>query len=306
MSHTRHIHGAWGGETVFWSRPCVVEKFDENLVESNHTPGWSPASHHHVHTHSLPPPPPHPTLPSTADKNFEAQLTSLFSASNEGRRLSANEGAIVDKATSFLSSAIAQLGDAATTAIEKLEGLTGAALEGGLQKLTGELQIQNSWGADIGGGQFLSAIKDADSLAEATTVFTQYENELCEPWKINVNGTGIHEDTDYDTVGTKIPTKCKGPTIKLEYEPKVCIVSDQDHKIECKPGRLVMTKKPGECTMKHWEPFHYKSKECKASTEFAKKVSSETLGGEPYTLFFDQHDSIFHKAPAPAPAPVTT
>ena len=224
------------------------------------------------------------------EKNVAAQLTAMFASSNGGRRLSAAEGDVVEHATGFLSSAISALADHATSAIDKIENLSGAALEDGLAKLTAELNFDNSWGpaGNIGGGQFITAIKDATNLAEAQAVYDEYEAEVCEPWMMNV--AGDHQGTfeDDELFGEKVATECSGPQIKLEYVPKTCIVSDDDHSIECKPGKIVMKKKPGECVMKHWNPFIWVSKECKAETEFWKKEGGAEEGGETYTLWFDQ------------------
>lgn len=224
------------------------------------------------------------------EKDVAASLTSLFSEASNGRRLNAKEGEIVDKASNFLSSAIAALADASTAAIDKLETLSGKALKDGLATFTNEVQTENSWGDIIGNGQFIQQIKDADTLAEAQTVYETYEDAFCTP-------------ADYPgDFGLKIPTTCEGPTIRLEYEPKECVVSDDDHAITCQPGRLVLKKYPGKCTMKHHAPFEFKGKECVGSTIFYKKdFTPEEYGGEEYTLFFDQKDvtlgGLLHKAP---------
>jgi len=223
------------------------------------------------------------------EKNIAAQLTNLLSSSNGGRRLSAADGEVVEKATNFLSSAIAALGDATTNALDKVANLKGTALQEGLDSLTADLTIDSAWGANMGGGQFITAMKEATSLAEAQDVWESYEDELCEPWSMNIEGPHQGDFEDGDFFLQKVPTKCKGPEIKLEYKPKECIVSDDDHSIECKPGKIVMKKKPGECVLKHWRPFTWASKECKAKTEFYKKSDDITTeGGEEYTLWFDQ------------------
>jgi hypothetical protein len=224
------------------------------------------------------------------EKNVAAQLTAMFASSNGGRRLSAAEGDVVEHATGFLSSAISALADHATSAIEKIENLSGSALEDALAKLTAELNIESPWGpeSNMGGGQFFTAIKDATTLAEAEAVYREYEAEICTPWQMNIAGEHQGEFTDEELFGEKVATECYGPQIKLEYVPKECIVSDDDHSIECKPGKIVMKKKPGECIMKHWNPFVWISKECKAETDFWKKEGGATEGGETYTLWFDQ------------------
>ena len=219
------------------------------------------------------------------EKNVAASLTSLFSDASNGRRLSASDGELVDKASGFLSSAIAMLGDASTAAIEKLEGLTGQALQDALAVFTNDLQVVNSWdlspaGEIVGDGQFIQRIKDANSLLEAEAVYAEYEEAFCEPAEWNA-----------DTFGQKVPTVCEGPTIRLEYEPKECVVSEDEHSISCQPGRLVMKKYPGKCVLKHHEPFEFIGKACIGVTEFTKK-DTEVIreGGEAYSLFFEQGD----------------
>jgi hypothetical protein len=214
------------------------------------------------------------------EKSVAASLSSLFSHASNGRRLSEKDGELVDKASGFLSSAIEFLGDAATEAIEKLEGLTGKALEDGLAHFTNELQYVNSWdvnGEIVGDHQFIERMKDASTLADAQAIYEEYEDAFC---------------TEYDyTLPGKEKTVCEGPTIALEYKPKECIVSEDEHSITCEPGKIVMTKTPGKCTLKHHTPFKYIGKACVGVTEFTKKSTDTTIeGGEPYTLWFEQSD----------------
>lgn len=227
------------------------------------------------------------------EKNVAASLTSLFGDASNGRRLNAKEGELVDKASGFLSSAIAMISDASTHAIEKLEGLTGDALDDALAHFTNDLIVENSWdsteaGKIVGDGEFIARIKAAETLAEAQIIYEEYEDAFCIPAEIN---------TDF---GEKVPTKCEGPTIRLEYEPKECIVSDEDHSITCKPGKLLLRKYPGKCVMKHHRPFEFIGKECVGITEFSKKPDDIIIeGGEEYTLWFEQSDfelkNMFHK-----------
>jgi hypothetical protein len=215
------------------------------------------------------------------EKSVAASLSSLFRdhASN-GRRLSEKDGELVDKASGFLSSAVEFLTDAATEAMEKLEGLTGKALEDGLAHFTNELQYFNSWdvnGEIVGDHQFIERMKDASTLAEAQAIYEEYEEVFC-------------TETDPILPG-KEKTVCEGPIIALEYKPKECVVSEDEHSITCEPGKIVMTKTPGKCTLKHHTPFEYIGKACVGYTEFTKKSTEITTeGGEEYTLFFEQSD----------------
>jgi len=214
------------------------------------------------------------------EKSVAASLSSLFSHASNGRRLSEKDGELVDKATGFLSSAIELLGDAATEAIEKLENLTGKALEDGLAHFTNELEYTNSWdenGEIVGDHQFIERMKDASTLAEAQAIYEEYEEAFCSDGEITSPG--------------KEKTVCEGPTIALEYKPKECVVSEDEHSITCEPGKIVMTKTPGKCTLKHHTPFEYKGKECVGTTAFTKKSTDVTKeGGEEYTLWFEQSD----------------
>jgi len=214
------------------------------------------------------------------EKSVAASLSSLFSHASNGRRLSEKDGELVDKASGFLSSAIEFLGDAATEAMEKLEGLTGKALEDGLAHFTNELQYVNSWdvnGEIVGDHQFIERMKDASTLAEAQAIYEEYEEVFC---------------TEQDPIlPEKVKTVCEGPIIALEYKPKECVVSEDEHSITCEPGKIVMTKTPGKCTLKHHTPFEYIGKACVGYTEFTKKSTEITTeGGEEYTLFFEQSD----------------
>ena len=215
------------------------------------------------------------------EKSVAASLSSLFSHASNGRRLSEKDGELVDKASGFLSSAVEFLGDAATEAIEKLEGLTGEALEDGLAHFTNELQYVNSWDVNgteiVGDHQFIDRMKDASTLADAQVIYEEYEEAFCSDAEI--------------ILPDKVKTVCEGPIIALEYKPKECIVSEDEHSITCEPGKIVMTKTPGKCTLKHHTPFEYIGKACVGVTEFTKKSTNVTTeGGDPYSLFFEQSD----------------
>lgn len=210
------------------------------------------------------------------EKNLAAQLTALFQGDSNGRRLSAADGHLIDAATGFLASAIEAIADVGNSAIDKLEGLTGDKLSEALNVFNKEVNIENSWG-DFGNGAFINEIKEAQSLAEATALYDAAEAELCEPLNY--------------TLPEKVPTECEGPTIKLEYKPKTCIVEEHLKEIECKPAKLVLTKYPGKCTLKHHSPFEFIDKDCKQTTEFAWHDTTVTeKGGQEYTLFIDQHN----------------
>jgi len=218
------------------------------------------------------------------EKTIGAQLTALFQSGSNGRRLSAADGQIVDAATNFLSSAVESLADMRSAAIDKLEGRSGDDLSRALNVFSKEVMTENSWG-DLGNGDLLAALKDAQSIAEAELLWEEAENKTCTPLEY--------------TLPAKEPTKCEGPSIKLVYKPKECIVEEHMKEIDCKPAKLVLEKVPGKCVFKHHTPFTFKDKECKGETKFAwHNTTTYGKGGEDYTLFIDQHNitlpSYFH------------
>ena len=63
----------------------------------------------------------------------------------------------------------------------------------------------------------------------------------------------------------KKPTKCMGPQVVLELEPKTCEIDPAAKVIACTPARLVLRKVPGECALKHLTPASWSGKECKVT-----------------------------------------
>ena len=63
----------------------------------------------------------------------------------------------------------------------------------------------------------------------------------------------------------KKATKCMGPQVVLELEPKTCEIDPAAKVIACTPARLVLRKVPGECTLKRITPASWTGKECKVT-----------------------------------------
>ncbi|KDD73501.1 hypothetical protein H632_c2114p0, partial [Helicosporidium sp. ATCC 50920] len=58
-------------------------------------------------------------------------------------------------------------------------------------------------------------------------------------------------------------SNCAGPSVRLEYLPRSCVIDDINKQIVCKPAKLNMIKKPGACTYKYLSAAEWTSKECK-------------------------------------------
>lgn len=110
-------------------------------------------------------------------------------------------------------------------------------------------------------------LKDAQTFDEATTAIEDAAEEFC---------------TDEIYVPPeKVPTNCEGPRVRLEFLPKKCVVVD--HEIECRPAQLVLAKRAGRCTMKHYSPAEYTGKQCRFEKEWGKD-SIDVFGGDEYTV----------------------
>lgn len=110
-------------------------------------------------------------------------------------------------------------------------------------------------------------LKDAQTFDEATAAIENAADEFC-------------TDEIY-TPPEKVPTNCEGPRVRLEFIPKKCIVVD--HEIECRPAKLVLAKRAGRCTMKHYAPAEYTGKECKFEKKWGKDTT-DLFGGDDYTV----------------------
>lgn len=91
------------------------------------------------------------------------------------------------------------------------------------------------------------------------------------------------------TKGEKVPTECTGPSISLALSPKVCVVDDLTKAVTCDPAKLVLTKSPGSCTLKHKEPPSFTGKECLIEKEFGKSADA-SIGGRDFTISLGKVD----------------
>jgi hypothetical protein len=110
-------------------------------------------------------------------------------------------------------------------------------------------------------------LKDAETFDEATAAIEDAADEFCTD--------EIYEEPE------KVPTNCEGPKVRLEFLPKKCIMVD--HEIECRPAQLVLAKRAGRCTMKHYSPATYIGKQCRFEKEWGKD-SIDEFGGDEYTV----------------------
>jgi len=81
----------------------------------------------------------------------------------------------------------------------------------------------------------------------------------------------------------KWPTICYGPVVNITYAPKACIIDEEAKQVICEPARLVLTKTPGYCVLKHYSSASWTGKECKISgmVGFQKL---KIAGGTNYTI----------------------
>jgi len=114
----------------------------------------------------------------------------------------------------------------------------------------------------------IDELKTADSFDDALDKLEAASEDYCTPDEYN----------KYE----KVPTICEGPKVRLEFEPKECIVEDSGHSIDCKPAKLVLRKVPGKCVLKHHAAATWKGKECKLVKEWGKE-SVKRKGGETFT-----------------------
>ena len=99
-----------------------------------------------------------------------------------------------------------------------------------------------------------------------------------------------------------------GPYVNITFVPKVCVIEEKEKKIICDPARLVLTKTPGYCTLKHYDPFVWEGKECKLKGKIGKE-KEKIIGEKPYDvdlgkLELDKLDLIkdlLHHEEDPAP-----
>jgi hypothetical protein len=85
------------------------------------------------------------------------------------------------------------------------------------------------------------------------------------------------------TAPEKVPATCAGPQVSLAYVPKTCVLNAADKVAICDPAKLVLTKTPGECTLKYKSAAEWTAKECKIE----KMIGDENevvLGGRIYTI----------------------
>ena len=94
-----------------------------------------------------------------------------------------------------------------------------------------------------------------------------------------------------------VPSTCAGPSVRVAYIPKKCIINEIAKQIVCTSPRLIMIKTPGSCTHKHFTPASWTGKECKLAGQvgFEKEV---LVGGANYTVPLFK---LFETASAPAP-----
>lgn len=137
-----------------------------------------------------------------------------------------------------------------------------------IEKLVGYMPQFANW-ADETHVQFkilTQNLTQADTFDEATAILEAAAQPYCEDGKL--------------TPSTKKPTSCEGPKVALEFVPKKCVVVN--HELECRPAKLVLKKKAGRCTMKHYSPVEYKHKECQFSKTWGKN-DTELHGGDEFT-----------------------
>ena len=75
------------------------------------------------------------------------------------------------------------------------------------------------------------AIKEIYKKIGLKELYEEYEEAFCSDAEI--------------ILPDKVKTVCEGPIIALEYKPKECIVSEDEHSITCEPGKIVTSSFPG-------------------------------------------------------------
>ena len=80
----------------------------------------------------------------------------------------------------------------------------------------------------------------------------------------------------------KVNSKCKGPELELELQPKTCVIDASGHQIDCEPAKLGMRKIPAKCTYKHHSPFEFVGDWCAIEKNHGVETVV-TKGGDTYT-----------------------
>lgn len=111
-------------------------------------------------------------------------------------------------------------------------------------------------------------LKTADSFDAALDKLEAASQDYCE--------------ADAYTKHQKVPTKCDGPKVRLEFQPKTCVVEDAGHSIDCTPAKLVLKKIPGKCVFKYHKAASWTGKECKLEKKWGKD-KKESKGGDTFT-----------------------
>lgn len=83
--------------------------------------------------------------------------------------------------------------------------------------------------------------------------------------------------------GVKTDPVCSGPTVTLQYVPKVCVFSSDFKDMVCAPSNITLVRNPGSCVLDLQPASHYIGKECKV--EFALgKSKNYVKGGSEYPI----------------------
>jgi hypothetical protein len=199
-----------------------------------------------------------------------------LSAVDKSRFLSKdmNHSAVFNDAKTLVQGLFEDVVDLTSNGLEHLTELkmnyTAFSKDAVINKIAGYVPDFGAWGHDAygEGAQLMETLKNVDTFDEAVQALEDAAALYCV------------EDEYIPT--EKVPSKCVGPKVRLEFVPKKCVIAeDGNHEVECKPAQLVLMKKPGKCTMKHYKPAEYKGKECKVEKKWGKD-NSTTWGGDIY------------------------
>jgi flagellar hook-basal body complex protein FliE len=232
-------------------------------------------------------------------KNFSGDFSDVFNqfmskwSEKHGRRLNAvDKSTMLDDAKNFLGDVLANLAEktemAIDTAKEVGEKIVYKYTEGNDHAILGDIFGKNyhkffphnitiealsHLGAGDAYSKLMKELSDVDSFEEAYEAIDKasYNSKLCKRAKKKES--------------EKEPTKCEGPKVSLELEPKKCIIDSHTHTVECEPAKLVLKKIPGKCTFKHHTPFEWHGKVCKIEKKFGHEKHI-TKGGEAYQPTF--------------------
>jgi hypothetical protein len=108
-----------------------------------------------------------------------------------------------------------------------------------------------------------------ESIKDVYQSLAAIETELCTPEEF--------------IPSEKVPATCSGPSLSVAYVPKACIMEPTTKVAVCDPARLVLTKTPGECTLKYKSATEWTAKECKIEKDFGP-TKEIVLGGRNYTV----------------------